>query len=67
VRISFYSGPDRVDVLFCFECNVLWVFHNGVQTGGEGFDYVRPNFVRAVKPLFPSDKGIQELHETRRK
>ncbi len=63
VRFSFHGAHDSLDVLFCFECNILWVFRNGSRTGGEGFDYVRPNFVRAVKSLFPGDEEIQDLRE----
>lgn len=63
VRLSFHRGNERVDVMLCFECDILWVLRNGVSTGGEDFEDVRPVLVRAVKTLFPNDPVIQSLDE----
>lgn len=57
VRIRFYAGADEIDVLLCFHCNLLAVYRNGVLTGGEGFDFIRPVLVRTVKSLFPRAPG----------
>ena len=61
VCLSFYRMGDRVDILLCFECSIVMMAHNGVATGGEDFDYMRPTLVRAAKALFPSDSVIQGL------
>jgi hypothetical protein len=61
VRLVFDRGGDRVDVLLCFECDILAVAYNGTFTGGEDFDPVRPVFVRAVKAVFTNDRVIQGL------
>ena len=63
VCLSFFRGDNRVDVLLCFECNILLVAWNGSVTGGEDFDPVRPVLVRAVKAGFPADDVIQTLEE----
>jgi hypothetical protein len=63
VAVSFYRPAGRIDVLFCFKCNVLMVEHNGSITGGEDFDPIRPILVRSVKSLFPGDAVIQSLPE----
>ncbi|MGC1272412.1 MAG: hypothetical protein WBC44_01800 [Planctomycetaceae bacterium] len=63
VRLSFARGDDRVDVLLCFQCDVLLVYRNGKITGGEDFDAIRPVLVRTVKPLFPDDEVVQGLKE----
>ncbi len=61
--VSFHRPPGRVDVLFCFKCDVLMVERDGSITGGEDFDDIRPILVRSIKPLFPGDAVIQSLHE----
>lgn len=65
VRLSFHHGDDRVDVLLCFECDVLLISRNGRTTGGEDFDSGRPIFVQAVKAIFPEDELIRRLPEVR--
>lgn len=63
VRLSFTRSDDQVDVLLCFQCDVLLVYRNGKITGGEDFDAIRHVLVRTVKPLFPDDKVVQGLKE----
>lgn len=63
VRAQFLKGDQAVDVLFCFECNVLAVFRNGRFVAGEDFDPIRGPLLEIVKPLFPDDEAIQELEE----
>jgi hypothetical protein len=65
VGITFRGSVNRIDVLFCFECDVLLVARDGSIIGGEDFDDIRPSLVRAVKVLFPSDSVIQNLRENR--
>jgi len=61
VRLTFIRGTNRVDILFCFECDILLVFNNDRVSGGEDFDPARPVFVKAIKQIFPQDKVIQKL------
>lgn len=63
VRLTFHRGQNRVDVLFCFKCDDLRVYHNDRWTGSQDFHRGRPIFVRAVKSLFPNDQVIQQLDE----
>lgn len=61
VRIQFKKGVDVVDVLFCFECDILAVYDNGVMAGGEDFDNASGTFLSVIKELLPDDIAIQEL------
>ncbi len=61
VRVRFQHGVDEVDVLLCFECDILTVYHNGTGTGGEDFDDARSEILTVVKELFPDDPDIQSL------
>jgi hypothetical protein len=61
VRIQFSEGDNTVDVLFCFECDILAVYHNGRPVGGEDFDDARSRLVSIVQKLFPNDEIIQSL------
>jgi hypothetical protein len=63
VRLSFYRGADRIDVLLCFQCNLLSVSLNGTKIGDGNFRPMRPHLVRAIKALFPNDQALQELPE----
>jgi hypothetical protein len=63
VKLSFFQGNDRVDVYFCFLCNVLAVACDGQTFGGEDFDDARAVFVQAAKQAFPDDPIIQKLVE----
>ena len=61
VRIQFKKGVEVVDVLFCFECDILAVCYNGVMVGGKDFDNARGTLLSVVKELFPDDLAIQQL------
>jgi hypothetical protein len=61
VRLSFYRGADRIDVLLCFQCNLLSVSLNGTKIGDGYFGPMRPHLVRAIKEIFPNDQALQEL------
>lgn len=66
VRIQFLSGSDEVNVLLCFHCDMLGVYHNGKNVDIEDFDYGREKLVAIVKEIFPEDKVIQSLKPSRR-
>ena len=61
VRIQFQRESDTVDVLLCFECDILTVFHIGKYVGGEDFDEAHSEFVAILKGLFKDDEVIQGL------
>jgi len=61
VRIQFQHGTDEVDVLLCFACDILTVYHNGKAVGGEDFDEISSQLVAIAKDLFPDDEAIQSL------
>lgn len=61
VCFTFLRGGNRVDVLVCFECDILLVALNGSTAGGEDFDPVRAVLVRAAKASFPVDDVIGRL------
>lgn len=61
VGVTFTSGEQRVDVLFCFECDILAVYQDGRGVGDEDFDPARTRLVKLVKKFFPADDVIQQL------
>jgi hypothetical protein len=63
-RLGFVDKEGHsVDVVFCFECDILAVYRDGKLVRGKDFDAARPHFVRAMKILFPQDKAMQSLKE----
>lgn len=65
VRLEFIQADKTTDVFFCFDCNILDVYVNGKPVGGEDFDDVRPQLVKAMQKIFPDDKVIQGLKAQR--
>jgi hypothetical protein len=65
VMITFHCPNNRIDVLFCFSCDVLAIARDGHVTGGGNIEYVRRKLVRLIKELFPYDPLIQSLPEVR--
>jgi hypothetical protein len=65
VRLDFIRGNDRLQILLCFECDIVSIVLNGEHVGGEDFDNVRGELVRAIRSLFPDDPVIQTLREGR--
>jgi hypothetical protein len=61
VGVSFMLGEQVVDILFCFECDILAVYQDGKVVGDEDFDPARTRLVRLVKKFFPDDNVIQQL------
>ncbi|MEE2989884.1 MAG: hypothetical protein VX715_04680 [Planctomycetota bacterium] len=61
VGVTFARGEQRVDVLFCFECDILAVYQDGKGVGDEDFDPARTRLVKLVKKFFPADDVIQQL------
>jgi hypothetical protein len=65
VAVSFHRPSGRIDVLLCFECNILLVARDASIIGDEDFDDIRPILMRSIKPLFPKDAVVQSLGENR--
>ncbi len=65
VRFSFFRGDDRLEVLLCFNCDILGVRLNDGELQDQNFDRVRPQLMRIVKAIFPDDPVIQKLSEAR--
>lgn len=61
VRLEFKRKDETVDVVFCFQCDILTVYHNGVAGESEDFDPLRPALVPLMKKIFPKDGEIQSL------
>ena len=62
VGMSFASGGKAVDILFCFQCDILVVYQDGRAVGDEDFDPARTRLVTLVKKFFPNDNVIEQLH-----
>ena len=60
-RLGIRGVSTELDVLLCFECDILSVFRDGERVAGEDFDPVRSDLVRAVKSAFPSDPVVSRL------
>jgi hypothetical protein len=61
VRLEFKRKDETVDVVFCFQCDILSVYHHGASVASEDFDPLRPALVPLVKKIFPKDGEIQSL------
>lgn len=61
VRATFIRGAVKTDVLFCFQCQILTVYHQGKRVGGGEFDPVKGKLEKLVKQIFPKDAAIQKL------
>ncbi len=61
VRTRFVRGDSQVDVVYCFECCLLTVFHNEELVGGGHFAPVQRQMNRLAKRLLPEDEALQKL------
>lgn len=61
VRTTFVDGDTTVDIVYCFDCNLLTVYRNGKQVGDAYFAPGRKQLVAMMKELLPKDKAIQTL------
>jgi hypothetical protein len=70
VAYRLWSGERAVEVLVCFECDVLWPHVVGKHVEQprlewQDFDPVRPELVALTKEAFPDDLEIQSLSDSR--
>lgn len=61
VKLDFTRGNDHLQVLICFECDILSCWLNGQLAGGGDFDPIRTDLVHIVQSIFPNDAEIQAL------
>lgn len=61
VKLKFQSDGHQVEVLFCFECDILSVYRDDQYVSGGNFDFGRPKLVDLLKANFPNDPLIQSL------
>jgi hypothetical protein len=60
LRVTFYRGNERVDVLVCLECGVLQVYRNEQHVGGSVFD-AHNALAKAAMDIFTQDPEAQKL------
>jgi hypothetical protein len=58
--LRFVRGNDQVEFLFCFDCDILEVTHNG-QKKQENFDFAHNELVWAAQDAFPWDNALGKL------
>lgn len=61
VAVRFIRGQVQLDVIFCFECDILAIYLNGQEVGSEDFDRAHQELAVVVRELFPADSEIQKL------
>ena len=61
VKLTFQSDGRQVDILFCFECDILSVYRDGKLVSSGNFDFGRRQLVDLLKANFPDDQLIQSL------
>jgi hypothetical protein len=64
VKARFRRAKSEVEVLFCFECDILEIKLNGRSTA-ENFDFNHNALVKIMRQVFPRDKKIRHLDENR--
>ena len=61
VAVRFTRGGMQLDVVFCFECDILVTYFNGREIGSEDFDRAHRALAAVAKELLPNDAEIQKL------
>ncbi len=57
----FVRGDRRLEVVFCFECDILAVYLDGQAVGSEDFDRAHRRLAALAREWFPLDAEIQKL------
>ena len=60
VKARFTCGQTTVEVLFCFECDILAV-HASDRMREENFDFNRNALLKIARQTFPRDDEIRAL------
>lgn len=61
VKVRWWSGARRVEMVFCFECATLWVYSDAGRGVQREFDPAGKRLVAVMKRIFPKDPQIQAL------
>jgi hypothetical protein len=61
VRVTYWSGDERVDLNFCFQCAILAVYHSGEAVGGMSFDFVSKRLKDDAIRIFPSEPALKNV------
>jgi len=60
VRLRFTRNRDLVEIMLCFDCDILQISHRG-YTKEENFDFAHNRLAEAIKRAFPHDQLIQAI------
>ncbi len=60
LAVRFCDPEGEVDVLLCFECEMLWIAAGNVHMGGD-FDRMRGKFVQWARAAVPNDPAFRAL------
>jgi hypothetical protein len=63
VRLEFIAGEERVDVLICFSCGHLRMYHNRKVVFNEKFETDDPTLAGVLKKLFTGEAAIFWLRD----
>lgn len=61
VRLTFTRDKSQVDVVLCYQCDQLVVYHQGKRVGGGYFAPGAAALRGVAKRTFPDDRAIQGL------
>ena len=61
VKVSFQDSSHLVEIVFCFECDILVVYRDNELMSTGNFDYVHGALVEWLQREFPENPIIQEL------
>jgi hypothetical protein len=61
VGLRFVGKDSTTEVVFCFHCDEVQIYHDGQRAGGEDIDNARSRLAAIMKRIFPRDEEIQKL------
>jgi len=60
MAVRLTRGGMQLEVVFCFECDILVTYLNGREMGSEDFDRAHRALAAVAKQLFPKRRGNPE-------
>jgi hypothetical protein len=61
VGLRFVGKDSTTEVVFCFHCDEIQIYHDGKRAGAEDIDNARSRLAAIMKRIFPRDADIQKL------
>ena len=55
------KGRDKIDLTFCFECDMMSTFRGSEQIWGANFDYSHNRLLKSVISFLPDDPDLPKL------